>query len=869
MKKEKSVKTKKSNKVMTSILNLVKRWAFPVILCAIIGVGIFYVVNHKDAVEEEEITEVKGYDGDGQPIVLENDALKLTLDTTTTQFQLLVKDSGKIWYSNPVNAANDPMALGTDKELLQSTLNVTHSVQSGLETVYNNYRYSIRNGLYEIQYEPGSNSVRIDYSLGDIEREYIVPPVLTVAEYQEWCGKMEKKDTRLMDEYFKKYDINKLGKKDNKEELLENYPMLETEVCYVLRETTKGKVRVTLEEIFASIGYTLEDYAEHKLRSNATNTSDKPIFGASIIYSLVGNELVVEVPVDSLTYKKDTPITAITPLPYFGAGGSEDEGFLFIPEGGGSIIHFNNGKVAQPNYAANVYGWDYGLFRDSVVHNTKTYFNTYGIANGEDSFLCILDDGAAYASIQADIGGKTHSYNFVNSKYAVATREKYDVGQIANTDIYVYLEDLPDEVFTQRYRFINSNSYVDMAKEYQNYLFEEYGDVLTKNTDTSTPVAFEIVGAVDKVRQVLGVPVSRPLKLTTYKEAAEMIKELKADGIENMSVKYTGWCNGGVQQEYLEKVKLISALGNKKDMKNLSDTASQLGVDLYLNGVTQYAYNSNLLDGFFSYSDAAKFISKERAELYEYSAVTYAAREGGKSFYLLHTDIAHQMMDNLVAEANKYKTGVSFQEVGKELASDFYKKDISYRQDVMEEQVEKLKNIKASGTKVMINLGNSYAAPYSDMITNMDLKGSKDTLIDEAVPFYQLAIHGFVNYTGYPINISGNEVDEVLLAAEYGAGLSFTFMKESAFALQKTLYTEYYGSEYAAWHDRMLDIYNRYNSELKHTFNQQMVDHDNITVELSCTTYEDGTKVYVNYGHEDAKTEDGIVVPAKDFKVIR
>ena len=85
MKKEKSVKTKKSNKVMTSILNLVKRWAFPVILCAIIGVGIFYVVNHKDAVEEEAITEIKGYDGDGQPIVLENDALKLTLDTTTTQ----------------------------------------------------------------------------------------------------------------------------------------------------------------------------------------------------------------------------------------------------------------------------------------------------------------------------------------------------------------------------------------------------------------------------------------------------------------------------------------------------------------------------------------------------------------------------------------------------------------------------------------------------------------------------------------------------------------------------------------------------------------------------------------------------------------
>jgi hypothetical protein len=131
-----------------------------------------------------------------------------------------------------------------------------------------------------------------------------------------------------------------------------------------------------------------------------------------------------------------------------------------------------------------------------------------------------------------------------------------------------------------------------------------------------------------------------------------------------------------------------------------------------------------------------------------------------------------------------------------------------------------------------------------------------------------MAIHGMVNYTGYPINICGHEVDEILYAAEYGAGLQFSFMKESSFALQKTLYTEYYGSEYAVWHDRMLEIYNRYNSELGHTFNQKMVDHDNITKNLSCTVYEDGTKVYVNYSYYDYQTADG-VVPARDYMVVK
>lgn len=36
----------------------------------------------------------------------------------------------------------------------------------------------------------------------------------------------------------------------------------------------------------------------------------------------------------------------------------------------------------------------------------------------------------------------------------------------------------------------------------------------------------EILGAVDKIKQVFGVPVSKPLKLTTYNEALDIISGL-------------------------------------------------------------------------------------------------------------------------------------------------------------------------------------------------------------------------------------------------------------------------------------------------------------------------------------------------------
>ena len=132
-----------------------------------------------------------------------------------------------------------------------------------------------------------------------------------------------------------------------------------------------------------------------------------------------------------------------------------------------------------------------------------------------------------------------------------------------------------------------------------------------------------------------------------------------------------------------------------------------------------------------------------------------------------------------------------------------------------------------------------------------------------------MALHGYVNYAGLPLNLSGNLQEELLKSAEYGAGLYFTIMKESAFTLQKTLYTEYYGADYDAVHDEMMSIYNRYNSELGHTFNQEMKSHQSLSEEVSCTTYEDGTKVYVNYGYAEFDAPDGVKIPARDYIVVR
>lgn len=136
----------------------------------------------------------------------------------------------------------------------------------------------------------------------------------------------------------------------------------------------------------------------------------KSVFNVSVIYRLDGDDLIVEVPFDDLEYKEDYPIYYLSVLPYFGASGTTDEGFLFVPEGGGALIEFNNGKTSQNSYYSNVYGWDMGQDRDAVVHDTRTYFNVFG----ESKMIPLL-------SVCLKMGCRMHPFRRISVEEATVT----------------------------------------------------------------------------------------------------------------------------------------------------------------------------------------------------------------------------------------------------------------------------------------------------------------------------------------------------------------------------------------------------------------------------------------------------------------
>ena len=838
----------------------------PVLLLLVILAGVLAVTFMKEPEEEEEIVKVNSYEGGEQDIVLENDKLKFVMDPTTTQFSITVKSSGEIWYSNPQDADQDSVALNTDKDNLQSTLLLTYSTINGVDTLYSNYKYSMQSHIYNI--DATDDMIKINYSIGEVEKEFYIPTVLTEERWNELIEVMEVSESTMVKDYYKKYDINDLDKKDDKDALLEQYPILADSVIYVLREGVKDNLKSKFEGFFENAGYTMEEYQEDKELYAGEAISDKPVFNVTMEYSLDEDDLIVNIPMDEIQCKSDYPLLNLNVLPFFGAGGTKDEGYLLVPEGGGAIINFNNGKTAQNSYYASMYGWDMAQGRDSLVHETCAYYGAFGIAKGDSSFLCMLEDGASYASIQADISGRNNSYNYANAQYNIMHREQCDVADKYNGEMFTYVEDIPKEDIRQRYRFVDSNEYSDMAGAYRNYLTDKYGSAFEANVDAEVPVTVEVVGAVDKIEQICGVPVRKPLKVTSYSEAEELLKELKAAGMNNVSVKLSGWMNGGIKQSILKKVKLISRLGSKKDLESLIAYANDNEIALYLDGITNYAYNSKVTDGFLQFRDAARMVSKEKAELSEFSTIWYGEVDWKDPYYLLKPSVILDMMENLAGAASKYEAaGVSLRDTGYALSADYNEKQMVTREEAKKQQINELQKIKDQGLGVMTNMGNDYTLGQTDFITNMDLNGSVYTILDETVPFYQMAIHGFVNYAGEPLNLTGDSQEELLKSAEYGAALSFTYMKEDPTELQNTYYTQYFGANYDGWKDKMTEIYSRYSQDLSGIFAQQMTAHDLLDEGVTSTTYADGTIVYVNYNYEDYTTEDGLKLPARDYLV--
>ena len=111
---------------------------------------------------------------------------------------------------------------------------------------------------------------------------------------------------------------------------------------------------------------------------------------------------------------------------------------------------------------------------------------------------------------------------------------------------------------------------------------------------------------------------------------------------------------------------------------------------LYLNGTFNYVYKDKWFDGFSSTRNAAKFVSREECELYNWDPITYQANDdytdyhNYDSYYLVKPSYAMDAVDTYVEKVNGYGSkNVGMEDIGNTPVSythlDVYKRQVLMR----------------------------------------------------------------------------------------------------------------------------------------------------------------------------------------------
>lgn len=101
-----------------------------------------------------------------------------------------------------------------------------------------------------------------------------------------------------------------------------------------------------------------------------------------------------------------------------------------MPDGSGSLIHFNNNKLYATPYRSAMYGPDAALTQLGQVQKEETArLPVFGMKYEDRGFLAVIESGDAIAAVEADVSGRLNQYNNVFSSYTLEQSGGSDTDQ--------------------------------------------------------------------------------------------------------------------------------------------------------------------------------------------------------------------------------------------------------------------------------------------------------------------------------------------------------------------------------------------------------------------------------------------------------
>ncbi|MBW5445250.1 hypothetical protein GE107_04125 [Cohnella sp. CFH 77786] len=788
---------------------------------------------------------------EGMKGVAENERLRLFADDQTGAIAVLHKQSGEIWYSNPPDRDSDPLAAGVNKDLLSAQLKIDFYNHFGQLNSIDSYTDSVVHK--QIKAEPIPSGVRVTYQFGKAEKSADDLPVkLSKARFEELSGKLDNTGKRALTIAYKE---------DAEQSVYERNDS-------ALQGLQLERAIKALEDA----GYTEEDRKKDMAELHLDQTKPEPrIFLASIEYTLDAGSLVATVPASGIHYPSDYPVYSISLLSYFGAEGKGTKGSLFVPDGSGALIHYHNGKTEYPAYQQPVYGSDLTIERTEDAAREETVrLPVFGSIREGAAFLGIIEEGAPAAVIHADVGGRLNSYNYVYPSFYVIRKDQVTLdanGQ--QRSVPKFQEDPMKTDFTVRYAFLTGTdaSHAGMAKFYRQYLIDRGGlpgPNADRGREQDVPFYLQLIGSIDKKKRAIGIPYRALEPLTTFDQAQTIVTQALQRDIRNIRLQYAGWFNGGLNHRVPNRVSVDEAIGGSRGLIDFVSFARDKGIGFYPDASILTVHTGK---GFKESKDASRTLRSVPAELYPLDLALNRRDRSRSPSYVASPRLVSGYADALLKGLGRYRSeAISLRDLADQLNSDFRKRKQIDRTESERISIEALRKMQDEGLKIMGNGGNAYALPYLTDITNAPMSGSRFKLEDEEIPFYQMVVRGFIDYTGAPYNLSAyTDVRQyVLKCLEYGSGVYFAWIYEPNHRVKDSDFNDLYAVHYAQWLDQAADVYREVNGVLRNVRNEPIVAHEKLREGAFRTVYGNGAYIIVNYNRFPIQV-DGKRIEAESY----
>lgn len=570
-------------------------------------------------------------------------------------------------------------------------------------------------------------------------------------------------------------------------------------------------------------------------------------------------------------------VVRIDLLPYFGAADLEDEGYLFVPDGSGALIEYNRGKRYNQPYSEMVYG------RNPTVETTEqepvketVSMPVFGAKTNDHAFFGMIVAGEGCSKINASTSLNGNAYNSsYNNVYPTAVLMEYNrmykKGD-ANTSKTSYTIDvsknlMDDANYAVRYFFLSGEkaNYIGMAELYRDYLVKNNKLKDSELADKKYTV-LDLVGAVSIKKYVMGIKKPVVTALTTYNDVCQIVKDLKAQGVQNLAINYIGALDSGLNNKMYNAVSPESVLGSKKEFKAMIEFLEKEGVLLFLesNPVDLYENGNGLTEN----GHSTKTFFDHYAFQYKYE-LDKNARIDTTRWHLLRPQLLSEVTEGFAKSAAKWNVNnVSFNRMGDTLYS-YYYGDQYYasRTKALEYWAEALKLADDNSKYLMVHGGNVYCSPYADVITDVADTHSNFDMQDGAVPFYHVVFQGNTLLTGDGINTTVDYDYAFLKALETGTSLKYNLIYGDVSQLVGTDYNTMVSYSYSYWKDTIVEKSLALQEATAQFAGKEIVNHTMLADDVAMTEYESGSSVIVNYTKE-AYTYNDQTVPARGYLVL-